>query len=204
MARDTRRTILEAVLALLAQRDAGFSYDTLAARAGVSRQTVYTHFPDRSALLIAAVDLARERLGADQLSAPVYDAPTARHALDALIDFHLAYTPQIMAAASAMEAQRALDGRLSKAFEQRPAGRRQLVRHVVTRLRAEGDLDPGWSVDDAADLVSALMTASFTSDLLEERGWVVDRLGARLRQVIERSLLVPVAVAAAIPKGDPS
>lgn len=204
MARDTRRRILDAALALLGQGDAGFTYDALAAKAGVSRQTVYTHFPDRSALLVAAVDQVRQQLQADQLSAPIYDAPTARQALDALIEFHLVYTPQIMVPARAMEAQRALDSRLSAAFERRPVGRRQLVRHVVTRLRAEGDLDDSWSVDDAADFISALTTASFTSDLMEERGWDLDRLEARLRQAIERTLLIPLAVAAGTSKGDPS
>jgi AcrR family transcriptional regulator len=191
--RDTRRAILDAVLVLLAEGDGGFTYDRLAAKAGVSRQTLYTHFPERTALLIASVDLVRERLGADEASASVYRAATARGALDALIDFHLVYTPQIMAPSRAVEAQRAIDRKLSDAFERRPAGRRQLVRHVVSRLRAEGDLDDGWSVDDAADVLSALMTASFTSDLMEERGWDVDRLGCRLRQVIDRALLTPTA-----------
>jgi hypothetical protein len=142
--------------------------------------------------LIAAIDLVREGLNADQISAPVYSAATARDALDALIGFHLQFTPQILAASRAVEAQRAMDPKLSDAFERRPSGRRQLVRHVVTRLRAEGDLEPSWSVDEAADLISALMTASFTSDLTEERRWDVDQLGNRLRQVIERTLLTPV------------
>jgi len=197
MARDSRRVILDTALTLLNAGDAGFTYDRLASEAGVSRQTLYTHFPERSALLVAAVDQVREQLHADELSAPVYESATALDALHALVDFHLAYTPQILAASRAVEAQRAIDPGLSDAFERRRSGRRQLVRHVVTRLRAEGDLDPSWSVDEASDFVAALMTASFTADLIDERRWSVDRLGTRLRQCIEQTLLTPK-------EGDPS
>lgn len=189
MGRDTRRAILDATLALLAEGEGAFTYERLATRAGVARQTLYTHFPDRTALLIAAVDQVRVDLGAEQLEAPVYAAPTAADALEALVDFHLAYTPQIIAPSRAMEAQRAAHPELSEAFERRPSGRRQLVRHVVTRLRAEGLLDRSWSVDEATDLVSALTTAAFTSDLLDERRWPIDQLRRRLLETIRRTLL---------------
>lgn len=191
MARETHRSILEATLALLEQGDGAFSYERLAKAAGVARQTLYAHFPDRADLLIAAVDHRRGELGAEDLRAPILEAATARDALRALVDYHVAFTPQIMTPARAVEAQRAVDPELSAAFERRSSGRRQTVRHVMTRLRAEGDLRPTWSVDDATDLVSALMTASFTSDLLDERDWTTDQLRARLLDTIEQTLLVP-------------
>ena len=191
MAADTRRAILDATLDLLNAGDAGFTYERLAAHAGVARQTLYTHFANRTELLVAAVDHARQQLGGDALAAPVYGAATARDALASLLDFHVAFTPLILAPSRAVEAQRAAQAELSAAFEHRPSGRRQIVRHVVMRLRAEGDLAPYWSVDDAADLVSALLTASFTSDLLEERRWSTDTLRRHLQTVIERAILAP-------------
>jgi AcrR family transcriptional regulator len=187
----TREAIVDAALALVNEGDTAFSYEALASRAGVARQTVYAHFGDRESLLVAAVDRVREQLGADELVAPVYSATTAREALAALIEFHLAYTPQILVPSRAIEAERARNPAMSRAFERRPSGRRQVVRHVITRLQAEGDLDPEWTVDDATDLVSALTTAAFTSDLLEERAWPVDRLRERLLTCICRSLLIP-------------
>ena len=189
MARDTRRSILEATLGLLEQGDGAFTYERLASAAGVSRQTLYTHFPARADLLIAAVDHRRGQLGADDLREPILAAATARDALHALLDYHLAFTPQIMIPARAVEAQRASDPELSAAFERRSSGRRQTVRHVVTRLRAEGDLRDAWSVDEATDLVSALTTAAFTSDLLDERSWTTDQLRDRLLETIQRTLL---------------
>ncbi len=189
MARGTRQAIVEAALALLYEGDATFTYEALASRAGVACQTVYAHFADRESLLVAAVDHVREQLGADELVSPVYAATTARDALVSLIDFHLAYTPQILIPSRAIETERARDPSMSQAFERRPSGRRQVVRHVITRLQAERDLDPIWTVDEATDFVSALTTAAFTSDLLEERAWPVDRLRQRLLECIERTLL---------------
>ena len=189
MARDTRQAILEATLQFLEEGDGNFTYEGLATRAGVARQTLYSQFPDRTALFIAAVDHVRARLGADELAAPVYDAATARDALSALLDFHIAYTPKIMRPSRIVEAQRAKDPALSESFERRSSGRRQITRHVMSRLAAEGHLDTAWSVDEATDFVSALMTASFTSDLLEERHWSHTQLRSRLSDVIESSLL---------------
>lgn len=188
--RDTRPAILEATIALLEQGDGGFTYERLAGRAGVSRQTLYTHFPKRVDLLVAAVDRRRQELGGDELSAPILEAATAREALEALVDYHVAFTPRIMGPARVVEALRAVDPELSAAFERRSSGRRQSVRHVVTRLRAEGDLRNGWSVDAATDLVAALMTAAFTSELLDERAWTPDQLHERLLETIERTLLI--------------
>jgi AcrR family transcriptional regulator len=203
MARDTRRTIIDATLSLLDEGDGDFTYERLATRAGLSRQTLYTHFPQRAELLVAAVDHVRSALRADELVAPVYSAATARSAVRELIRFHLAYTPQIIVPSRAMEAQRAAHPELSEAFEQRPSGRRQIVRHVMTRLRAEGDLVDDWSIDDATDFVSALMTAAFTSDLLDERRWTIARLDERLQQTIERTLLVAQPAMHHINKGEP-
>ncbi|MEZ5141160.1 MAG: TetR/AcrR family transcriptional regulator [Acidimicrobiales bacterium] len=194
MARETRRAILEATLAFLEAGDAGFTYESLAGRARVARQTLYSQFPDRAQLFVAAVDHARERLGADELSVPVYEAATARGALDALLDFHVAYTPAIMRPARVVEARRAGDPELSRRFEERPSGRRQITRHVVNRLAAEGELAPEWSVERATDFLSALMTASFTSDLLEERGWTTSDLRSSLGMVVATSILAPSAV----------
>ena len=54
-----------------------FTYEELAKRAGVARQTVYSHFPDRAALFIALADHTRAMFDVPRLSAAVFDAPTA-------------------------------------------------------------------------------------------------------------------------------
>ncbi len=75
-ARRSRSAILDAALRLLDERpDAGMA--AVAAAAGVTRQTVYAHFPSRDDLLTAVVDHLTERAtramdaaGADEGRAP--------------------------------------------------------------------------------------------------------------------------------------
>ncbi len=192
MARSTLPAIVQAAADRLREGDAGFTYERLAADAGVARQTLYARFPDRAELIIAAVDELRAEVpGLDELTAAVQLAPTAREALAALLDLHLAFTPRMLSALCAVEAQRAVSPSLSAAFERRSSGRRQLVRSVVTRLQAEGALAPGWSVDEAADLLGALLTGSFTAELMNERRWTTTQLHDGLQRTLTRTLLHP-------------
>ena len=183
MARHTRPAIVQAAVDRLRHGDAGFSYERLAADAGVARQTLYARFPDRAELIIAAVDELRSEVPElERLTAAVQLAPTGRAALDALLDLHLAFTPRMLSALVAVEAQRAVSASLSEAFERRASGRRQLVRSVVTRLQAEGDLTSGWSVDEATDLLGALLTGAFAAELMNERHWTAAQLHEGLRR----------------------
>jgi len=187
--RDSRAAIIGATVDLLRDGDGAFTYEHLAERAGVARQTLYSHFPDRAELLVTAVEQIRGELDLEELTAKVYLAATARAALEALLELHIAFTPPLLVGLRAVEAQRAAHPEVSRAFERRSAGRRQLVLHVVTRLQAEGDLAPEWSVADAADLLSALLAGGFTAELLEEREWTTGKLHDRLHHLIDHALL---------------
>ena len=189
MVRDSRAAIIRATVDLLRDGDGSFTYEHLAEQAGVARQTLYSHFPDRAELLVAAVEQIRGELDLEELTAKVYLAATARAAVEALLELHIAFTPPLLVGLRAVEAQRATHPEVSRAFERRSTGRRQLVLHVVTRLQAEGDLAPDWSVADAADLVSALLAGGFTAELLEEREWTTAKLHDRLRHLIDHALL---------------
>ncbi len=188
----SRRKILDAVGRLVVTAPA-FTYEQLAAAAGVSRQTLYTHFPDRASLFVGLADRAREESGVDRLAAAVLDASTAREALAALVDVHVAFTPAVMTVMRAEQMERLRHPEIEAAFEQRTRGRRPLVRHVVTRLQAEGRLSPRWSVEVATDLVAGLFNPWLTAELLELRTWSVPELRERLLAVLESALLIPHA-----------
>lgn len=61
----TRERILAGVEALIiAEPEADFSFEALAAASGVNRRTIFRHFPDKAALLAAFWTRANKRLGA--------------------------------------------------------------------------------------------------------------------------------------------
>ena len=60
---EARNRIAEAFIALLTEGAADLSHDSVADRAGVARRTVYRYFPDRSALMDAALLRVRELAG---------------------------------------------------------------------------------------------------------------------------------------------
>ncbi|MFV8818425.1 TetR/AcrR family transcriptional regulator [Haliea sp. E17] len=63
-AEQTRRRILEALAAQLASNNTpDFSLEQAAADAGVSRRTVFRHFPDRESMLAALAELVWETTG---------------------------------------------------------------------------------------------------------------------------------------------
>jgi len=184
----SREKILAAVTCLVVEAPA-FTYEQLAAAAGVSRQTLYTHFPERASLFVGLADRARQEAGVDQLAAAVFEASTAREALAALIDIHVAFTPAVMTVMRAEQVERLRHPEIEAAFEERAGGRRPLVRHVVTRLRAENLLAPHWTVEVATDLVAGLFNPWLTAELLELRAWSVPELRERLLVVLENALL---------------
>ena len=141
-------------------------------------------------LFVALADHTRSQLDARALTAAVYNADSAVEALAATVDFHMAYTMQILGPYRAIEIERARDPAVSAAFAGRDVGKQQTVRHVVTRLKAEGQLAASWTVDSATDLVAALLSASVSAELVEQRGWTLAELRERLLLTLQRTLLV--------------
>ena len=60
---ETRARILDTFIAMMGESDVLLNHDTIAERAGVARRTVYRYFPDRAALMDAALLRVRELAG---------------------------------------------------------------------------------------------------------------------------------------------
>ncbi len=60
---EARTRILDAFIAMMSEGDAILNHDTIAERSGVARRTVYRYFPDRAALMEAALLRVRELAG---------------------------------------------------------------------------------------------------------------------------------------------
>ena len=158
----SRRRILDAALDCARDRP-DFSMAEVAAGAGVSRQAVYLHFPDRAALLAALradLDLADGPEIANQ-------APSARAALTSVLT-RLAETYAriwpVLQASGTTETQ----------------GRLPLCQALVARFRAEGALAPHLSPATAADILFSLTSPALWHELVEDRGWDATRYRTHL------------------------
>ena len=132
---------------------------------------------------------SRDDADADRSAAAVFEAPTAIDALREMVEFHVAFTPKVMSAGRLVEFERATDRSIESDFAARPAGRRQIVRHVMTRLHAEHQLHETWTIDSAADIVERLCSFTATHELLELRHWTIGELRDRLLHTLQHALL---------------
>jgi AcrR family transcriptional regulator len=151
---ETHRKILDSAFSC-AEKAPDFTMADVAQAAGLSRQAVYLHFPDRAGLLAALLDRAR----GEQAFAGIEAAPSARAAL-ALVTGRLAETyPGLWPVA------RAAGGDVGDKVLG-PA-----CRALAERFRGEGALAPHLSPQAATDLLSTLLSFAVWKELVIGRGW---------------------------------
>ena len=126
----------------------------VAAKAGLSRQAVYLHFPSRDALLAAL----SERLAAAASRSPA-DAPSARASLTAMVAWLAEEHPRAWP--------------LARRLGENPGDASRLIacRKLAERFRDEGALSPHLSPAAAADLLFTLTSLSVWAELVPGRGW---------------------------------
>jgi AcrR family transcriptional regulator len=147
----TAKRILDAAWACVPGRP-GFSMAEVAAKAGLSRQAVYLHFPSRGALVAAMLEpLAQAK--------PVpSEPPSARAALSAFVTGVADEYPKLW---PVLQAGGALD----------PGPRLAQCRALVERFREEDALAPHLSAAAAADILFSLTSPALWHELVQTRGW---------------------------------
>lgn len=164
----------------------------VAEAAGVSRQALYLHFPDRAGLVVAAAEFGDELLDVDEAARPVREATTGAEMLDRLAVFFGDYLPRVADVATALEALRSETDDVGAALADRARSRYDGARAIAARLRAEGTLHPDLSPDDAAGLILALGSVHVWAELTRDRGWSKKRYVEHMKRLLRLSLLAPV------------
>jgi len=138
-----------------AQEGPDFTMADVARAAGLSRQAIYLHFPDRKTLLVALALRAKEEHPSPKLE----DAPSARAALNMLVARFAEVYPKVWPVVRALDDE---------------AGNRGIApdcHALVQRFRDEGALAAHLSPATAADLLATLLSLSVWKELVLGRGW---------------------------------
>lgn len=188
----TRARILEAARRLLVARGYhGVGMEEIATAAGVSRQAVYLHFGSKAELMLAMVEHIDLTEGLYEVLEPFRAARTPLEALDAAVGVEATYEPRIYDIASVLYRARQSDPAAETAWQDRMVRRRSGWRELMEWLQRDGLLAEGWTVDDAADFVWALLSVHVYEYLVVERGWSTEQFADHLRSVLRRTLLRP-------------
>jgi AcrR family transcriptional regulator len=189
-AQATQVRILEAAWELVWTNGAGaVTVQDVAEAVGVTRQLVYVHFGDRARLLVAAVRHHDERSGFRERVAATRRLPPAE-GFEALLREWLWYVREILPVARALHAAAATSNDAAEVWRDRMDDLREAFRIALARLRRDGRLAPGWSVEAAADWV--WMRSHLSGwELVEERGWRPERYVERTTRSILAELVLP-------------
>lgn len=163
----------------------------VAVRAGVSRQAVYLHFADRTALFVEVARAADAGLRTPARQRMVDEAPTGRQALREAIALQAWLKPRLRGIATAMDVLRRSDPAAEAAWQEREQARLGRCVDLVQRLRAEGCLADGWDVASAARCFWAVTSQRVWDDLVRDQGWSTPRYRRHLTRLLESALLKP-------------
>ncbi|MQX36638.1 TetR/AcrR family transcriptional regulator [Roseospira navarrensis] len=168
---DTRTRILDAAWGLLESRDGPARMADIARAAGISRQALYMHFPNRADLLIATTRHIDAVKDIDARLVPSRTAETGRARLDAFVEAWGAYIPEIQGVARALMAMQEADAEARRAWADRMAAVREGCAAAVDALARDGDLAPGLSPEAATDLLWTLLSVPNWAHLTGPCGW---------------------------------
>lgn len=185
----TRTRILDAAWELLEEQGVGIRLADVAARAGVSRQTVYLHFGDRTGLFVAVGDHIDVSFGRDRLREHVFGAPSGVESLRRWVGTMSWYNAKIDSVSRILESRAGADEALAAMEKDRLTGRRGHVLRIIERIAREGQLADGWTVEEAVDLAYALTLPGIWRVLTSVLGWSKERYAEDLMRLLEKSLL---------------
>src|SRR6056297_3472818 len=166
----TRTRILEATCTLLGSSPGTAArMSDIARRAGVSRQALYLHFPNRTELFIAATRHQDETFGLNAALEAGICAGPGQARLTALIRAWGDYIPHIFGMAKTLMVLKETDEEAARAWNGRMADFRGACAAVVAALAQDDDLI--MEDETATDLLWTLLSMTTWEHLTQHCGW---------------------------------
>lgn len=185
----TRTQLLDTVLSLLMQpKGADFRMVDVAKAAGVTRQTVYDHFSNRSDMLVAAILHFGEKLDIDARLAPSRAAPSGRDRLTAYTKAMLEFFPAIYPLKHSLTHMGANDAEAMAAWNNRMDAMKQGCAAAIKALKADGDLAQGLTEAQATDLYFILLNMDGWAHCVLDNGWTDAEFADQIQRVTRMAL----------------
>ncbi|CAN5621245.1 hypothetical protein BH23ACI1_BH23ACI1_32920 [soil metagenome] len=187
----TRERILATTRALVAERGPKLKLSDVADLAGVSRQTVYLHFGDRTGLLVALVQYMDGKLALEESLTHLFQAETGAEVIARMMALHGRFSASIDPVALMLEGAQYDDEALGAAWRDRMHFRHQVHQKIVQRIADLGALAQEWPLETAADLLYALTLPGPWRELTRELGWTQSRYVDAMTLLLGKALLTP-------------
>ncbi|MGY0498721.1 TetR/AcrR family transcriptional regulator [Nocardia sp. FBN12] len=186
----TRTQILESARAMFEEHGYhGAGLGAVAKEAGVSRQAIYLHFPSKIELLTA---LHLHIYDTDVVPAlerhPITDTMTAWEALDATIAADVEVAARVWRIHEALVVARRQHPEVEETLRVREADRYGELLELGRRLERDGALPPNIDVESVADMLWGLVNTGTYGNLVNQRGWSLDRYRRWVRDTIRLHL----------------
>jgi len=183
----TRTRILDATRDLLdSSPGTAARMSDIAKRAGVSRQALYLHFPNRTELFIATTKQQDEAFGLNAALAAGLCSGRGHDRLTALIEVWGNYIPHIFGMAKTLMVLKETDEEAARAWDERMADFRGACAAVVTTLAQDGDLV--MDEEAATDLLWTLLSIPTWEHLTRLCGWSQARYVSEVTRLARRAL----------------
>lgn len=186
----TRERILKSAWELLEDgMGSAVRMSDIAKRAGISRQALYLHFPNRADLLVATTRYLDEVNRVDDRLAPSRGAASGEQRLAAFVEAWGNYIPEIYGVAKALMAMQETDAEARAAWADRMQAVRDGCRAAVDALHEEGRLSDDLTRQTATDLLWALLSVRHWEQLRHACGWPQERYVAMTLRNARRLLI---------------
>jgi len=182
----TRTLILEATWRLLeSETGSKTRMADIAKQAGVSRQAVYLHFPNRAELLIATTSYIDEVEDVAGKMAAISKAFGGEQRLHAFVQAWGNYIPKIYPVARTLIALKSSDEDAAAAWNDRMLGLENLCGSIIDDLHKEKILTTKLSRNEAKEIMWSLISVQYWELLTIEQGIKQKRYLA----IVEKMLL---------------
>jgi len=161
----------------------------IAKAAGISRQALYLHFPNRAELLVATTRHIDVVKNVDARLERSRSATSGVERLHAFIEGWGRYIPQIHGMSVALRAMRSTDKEAAAAWNDRMKAVRHGCEAAVQAISQDGSLTRDLTEEAATDLLWTLLSVENWERLVRDCGWTQSAYEKTIKQTAEAALL---------------